>query len=164
MLRSISTLAVSVLCAALVASAPSYAQTTKQQDLKGAEAAGQRNDVQPMTAAQQAQYKQEYQAAKAKWASLSPDEKAKVVAAAKTKKLSDLSTMELVGQRDDMRRETATQSAQLKADADAAKAKWASMTPGEKQAVRKSAWNKKRGELTGLESVGQRDDDYVLPF
>ena len=43
-----------------------------QQELKGAEKTGQRDDTQPMTAAQQAQYKAEYQAAKAKWASLTP--------------------------------------------------------------------------------------------
>ena len=155
-----------VLAATLALAAPSWAQTAaqKQQDLKGAEATGQRNDTQPMTAAQQAQYKQEYQAAKAKWASLSPADKAKVVAEAKTKKLRDLSALELVGQRDDMQRETAGQSAQLKAEADASKAKWASMSPAEKQAVRKSAWSKRRDALTGMEAVGQRDDDYVLPF
>ena len=39
-----------------------------QQELKGMEKVGQRDDTQPMTAAQQAQYKSEYQAAKAKWA------------------------------------------------------------------------------------------------
>ena len=155
-----------VLGAALAVAAPAFAQTAaqKQQDLKGAEATGQRNDTQPMTAAQQAQYKQEYQAAKAKWASLSPADKAKVVAAAKTRKLSDLSALELVGQSDDMQRETAGQSAQLKAEADAAKAKWAAMSPAERQALRKSAWDKKRESLTGMEAVGQRDDDYVLPF
>ena len=84
--------------------------------------------------------------------------------AARTKKLADLSAVELVGQRDDMRSETAAQSAQLKAEADAAKAKWDKMTPAEKQAVRKSAWQKRRAELDGVEAVGQRDDSYVLPF
>ena len=92
-----------------------------QQELKGAEKSGQRDDTQPMTAAQQAQYKSEYQAAKAKWASLTPQEKSAAIAAARNKKLSELSAMELVGQRDDMQRETAAQSAQLKAQADAAK-------------------------------------------
>ncbi len=135
-----------------------------QQELKGAEKIGQRDDTQPMTAAQQAQYKAEYQAAKAKWASLTPEQKSAAVAAARTKKLKDLSYMELVGQRDDMQRETAAQSGQLKAQADAAKASWDKLTPAQKQAARKSAWQKKRAELSGIEAVGQRDDDYVLPW
>ena len=135
-----------------------------QQELKGAEKTGQRDDTMPMTAAQQAQYKAEYQAAKAKWASLTPEQKSAAVAAARNKKLSELSAMELVGQRDDMQRETAAQSAQLKAQADAAKASWDKLSPSEKQAARKSAWAKKRAELNGIEAVGQRDDGYVLPW
>jgi hypothetical protein len=135
-----------------------------QQDLKGMEKAGQRNDMQPMTAAQQAQYKTEYDAAKAKWASLTPQQKSATIAAARSKRLSELSAMELVGQRDDMQSETAAQTAQMKAEAAAAKAKWDKLTPSEKQALRKSAWQKKRAELNALEAVGQRDDSYVLPF
>ena len=72
--------------------------------------------------------------------------------------------MELVGQRDDMKNETAAQSGQLKAQADAAKAGWDKLTPSQKQAARKSAWQKKRAELSGTEAAGQRDDDYVLPW
>ena len=135
-----------------------------QQELKGAEKTGQRDDTQPMTASQQAQYKAEYQAAKAKWASLTPEQKSATVAAARNKKLSDLSYMELVGQRDDMKNETAAQSAQLKTQAEAAKASWDKLTLSQKQAARKSAWQKKRAELSGIEAVGQRDDDYVLPW
>jgi len=136
----------------------------RQQDLKAAAKVGQRDDTMPMTAAQQAQYKSEYAAAKAKWAAMTPQEKQAAIASARTKKLSDLSYTELVGQRDDMQRETAAQSAQDKAAADAAKAKWNSLTPAEKQAVRKAAWQKKRAELNGIEAVGQRDDTYVLPW
>ncbi len=117
-----------------------------------------------MTAEQTAKYKAEYQTAKAKWAALTPQEQQKVVAAAKQKKLADLSVMELVGQRNDMQRETAAQSAQLKAQADAAKAKWDSMTPAQKKAVKQSAWQKKRADLDALESVGQRDDNDILPY
>ncbi len=156
------------LIIAAFASAPlAVAQTTqqqKQQDLKGMEKAGQRDDMQPMTAAQQAQYKADYDAAKKKWASLTPQEKQATIAAAKTKKLSDLSALELVGQRDDMQRETAAQTAQYKAEATAAKAKWDGLTPAQKAAVRKSAWAKKRADLDGMEAVGQRDDSYVLPY
>jgi hypothetical protein len=147
----------------MVAQATSKDQKA-QQELKGAEKAGQRDDMQPMTAAQQAQYKAEYDAAKTKWASLTPQQKSATIAAARSKKLSELSAMELVGQRDDMQSETAAQTAQMKAEADAAKAKWDKLTPSEKQALRKSAWQKKRAELTGMEAVGQRDDSYVLPF
>jgi hypothetical protein len=135
-----------------------------QQDLKGMEKAGQRDDMQPMTAAQQAQCKAQYDAAKAKWAALTPHEKSATIAAARSKKLSELSAMELVGQRDDMQGETAAQTAQMKAEAEAAKAKWDKLSPPEKQAIRKSAWQKRRADLNGLEAVGQRDDSYVLPF
>ena len=72
--------------------------------------------------------------------------------------------MELVGQRDDMKSEAASQAAQDKAQADAAKAKWDAMTPAQKQAVKKAAWNKKRAELDATEAVGQRDDTYPLPY
>ncbi len=39
------------------------------------EKAGQRDDMQPMTVAQQTQYRAEYEAAKAKWAALTPQQK-----------------------------------------------------------------------------------------
>ena len=72
--------------------------------------------------------------------------------------------IELVGQRDDMRTETAAQSGALKAQADASKTQWDSMTPAQKASVRKASWAKKREELSGIEAVGQRDDSYVLPW
>ncbi len=136
----------------------------RQQDVKGMEKSGQRDDMTTMTAAQQAEYKSQYQAAKAKWASLTPEQKKATIAAARSRKLSDLSYLELVGQRDDMKSETAAQAAQNRSEAEAAKAKWNALTPAQKQAVRKSAWSKKRGELEGLEAAGQRDDSYVLPY
>lgn len=117
-----------------------------------------------MTAAQQAQYKSEYQAAKARWAKMTPQQQQAAIASARTKKLQDLTAIELVGQRDDMRNETAAQSGALKAEADAAKASWDKMTPAQKAAARKSAWAKKRGELDGIERTGQNDDTYVLPW
>jgi hypothetical protein len=155
-------LAATILALTFVCSA--QAQNQKQQDLKGAEAVGQRDDMTNMTAAQQAQYKAQYEAAKSKWATMTPQERSATIATARNKKLSELSALELVGQRNDMQRETAAQTAQDKAQADAAKAKWASMTPDQKKAVRKAAWAKKRGELDAMEAVGQRDDDYVLPY
>jgi len=154
-----------IACAAAAqTSPPAPTQQQRQQDLKGAEKVGQRDDMQPMTAAQQAEYKTQYDAAKAKWASMTPEQKKAAVAAARNKKLSELNAMELVGQRDDMKNETAAQAGQMKAEADAAKAKWDKLSPTEKQAVRKSAWSKKRSELNALEAVGQRDDSYVFPY
>ena len=110
-----------------------------------------------MTEQQSAQYRAEYQAAKAQWAKMTPQQQATTLAAAREKKLKDLSTLELVGQRDDMQRETAAQSAADKAQAVAAKAKWDKLTPAEKEAAKKSAWQKKRSELDEMEKIGQRD-------
>ena len=145
-------------------SAPAPTQQQRQQDLKGAESTQQRDSMIPVTAAQQAQYTSEYQAAKAKWAALTPEQKSATIAAARSKKLSELSAIELVGQRNDMLQETAAQSAQLKAEASAAKAKWDALSAAQKQAVRKSAWQKKRADLDAMEAVGQRDDTYILPY
>lgn len=117
-----------------------------------------------MTAEQTAKYRAEYQAAKSRWASLTPQQKQATIATARNKKIADLSAIELVGQRDDMQQETATQTAQVKSEAAAAKAKWDQLAPPEKQALRKSAWQKKRAELDAMEAVGQRDDTYILPY
>jgi hypothetical protein len=117
-----------------------------------------------MTAVQAAKYKADYQAAKAQWAKMTPQEQQATIASARAKKLQDLTAIELVGQRDDMKNETAAQSAALKAQADAAKAEWNKMTPEQKQAARKSAWAKKRAELDGIERTGQNDDTYILPW
>ena len=117
-----------------------------------------------MTDAQAAQYRADYQAAKEKWAKMTPQERKATIASAKEKKLKDLSMIELVGQRDDMTNETANRSAELKAQRATAKAQWDKMTPAQKQATRKSAWEKKRAELSGAERAGQRDDTYILPW
>ena len=53
---------------------------------------------------------------------------------------------------------TAAQSAQLRAERDAAKAKWAGMTQAQKDAVIQGARGKKLGDLTALERFGQNDD------
>jgi hypothetical protein len=160
---------VSVIASVIVSTAGASEATMvlaqgTQQDLRGMERSGQRDDMTTMTAAQQAQYRAQYDAAKAKWAAMTPQEKAATISAARTKKLSELTALELVGQRDDMQRETAAQTAQYKAEAEAAKAKWDKLTPAEKKAVRQSAWQKKRAELDGMEAVGQRDDTYILPY
>jgi hypothetical protein len=152
-----------VAAASTVVVGNALAQGT-QQDLKAMEQMGQRNDTQPMTAAQATEYKAQYAAAKAQWAKMTPEQQKAAIASARQKKLQDLSAVELVGQRDDMQKETAAQSGALKTQADAAKAQWDSMTPEQKSAARKAAWAKKRDELSGTEAVGQRDDTYVLPW
>lgn len=53
---------------------------------------------------------------------------------------------------------TAAQSAQLRSERDAAKAKWAGMTQAQKDAVIQSTRGKRLGELTALERFGQNDD------
>jgi hypothetical protein len=118
----------------------------------------------PMTEQQATQYRADYQTAKAQWAKMTPQQKSATIAASRDKKLKELSAIELVGQRDDMSNETAAQSAELKAQAAAAKAQWDKLTAAQKQAARKSAWEKKRAELDGIERTGQRDDSYVLPW
>jgi len=135
-----------------------------QQDLQGMEKTGQRDDTPQMTQAQAAEYRTQYDAAKAQWAKMTPDQQKAAIDAARQKKLQDLSYVELVGQRDDMRAETAVQSGALRAQADAWKTTWSGMTPAQKAAVRKASWAKKREELSGIEAVGQRDDSYVLPW
>ena len=83
---TIAAIAFGIACAAgAQTSPPAPTQQQRQQDLKGAEKAGQRDDVQPMTAAQQAEYKTQYEAARTKWAALTPEQKKAAVAAARTK-------------------------------------------------------------------------------
>lgn len=123
------------------------------------------DDVKPMTAAQLAQYRSEAAAAKAQWAKMTPEQRAATVQSARSKSLANLSAIERFGQNNDMQQETAAQTAALKTEADAAKAKWAKMSPQEKQAVKRAAWKKKRAELNALEKVGQNNDldpsDYI---
>jgi cell division protein FtsL len=49
--------------------------------------------------------------------------------------------------------------AKLKAEREAAKAKWAKMTPEEKAATRKAANAKKRADMTELEKMAQEGGD-----
>jgi hypothetical protein len=53
---------------------------------------------------------------------------------------------------------TPAQSAQLRAERDAAKAKWAAMAPDQKASVTQSMKSKKMGELNHIEKFGQNDD------
>jgi hypothetical protein len=66
--------------------------------------------------------------------------------------------MERLAQDDDMTAISRNETAQMKTDRAAAQAKYAQMSAEEKAAVRKSAHQKKLGELNMMERVGQEND------
>jgi hypothetical protein len=115
------------------------------------------DDKTPSAPVDQAKLKAERDAAKAKWAAMSADEKAATRKAMQSKKVSELSAVELAGQESDVVPATPADAAKFKSDRDAAKAKFDKMTPEEQAAMKKSAQAKKLSELTMVEkiSVGQ---------
>lgn len=114
--------------------------------------------MKPMTAAETAQARAERDAAKAKWAALTPEEKAGVARSMRAKKLADLNAMEQVAQSNDLTAISPAESAQAKSDRQAAQAKYAQMTDEEKVAIRKAARGKRLSELNAMERVGQEND------
>jgi hypothetical protein len=136
------------LIAALFAGAFAFASATAMAD-----------DKTPPAPFDQAKAKAERDAAKAKFAAMSPEEKAATRKAMREKRVSELSALELVAQEGDSGPASATPAdqAKFKAERAAAKAKWDAMTPEQKAATRKSAQSKKLMELDVLErmSVGQ---------
>jgi len=141
--KMLAGLAASVL---LIAAAPLHADVYSEMNMK------------PMTPETTAKMKAEVQAAKAKWASMTPDQRAEVTKSMRGKKLGDLTAMERVAQNDDMSAMSKTQTAQYKSEWDAAKAKYDKMTPDEKAAVRKATRDKRLSDLNMMEQVGQNDD------
>ena len=115
-------------------------------------------NVKPLTAEESAQLRAERDAAKAQWTKLTPEQRLAIKDGAKTKKQGELSAIERMGQDDDMQAATKSETAQLKAQREAAKAKWDAMTPEEKNAVRKAAQQKRSSELSEIERTGQNDD------
>jgi len=115
-------------------------------------------NVKPLTAEESAQLRAERDAAKAQWTKLTPEQRLAIKDGAKTKKQGELSAIERMGQDDDMQAATKSETAQLKAQREAAKAKWDAMTPEEKNAVRKAAQQKRASELSEIERTGQNDD------
>jgi len=114
--------------------------------------------VKPMTPAETAQLKAERDATKGKWATMTPEEKAAAKRTMRDKKLADLNLMERLAQEDDMVTMTKDETAQLKGDREAARAKYAQMSAEEKAAVRKAAQQKKLADLNMMERVGQEND------
>ena len=115
-------------------------------------------NMKALTPAQSAQLKAERDAAKAQWAKLSESQKDAVKKAAAQKRLGEQTALDRVGQNDDLMAMTKSESAQAKAAREAAQTKWATMTPEQKNAVRKAAQQKRLSELNEMEMVGQRDD------
>jgi hypothetical protein len=115
-------------------------------------------NVKPLTAAQSAQLKAERDAAKTKWAAMSQSQKDTVIQSMRTKKLSELDATERFGQNDDMMAMSKSETAQAKAAREAAQAKYTTMTPDQKAAIRKSAQQKRLSDLDAMEQAGQRDD------
>jgi hypothetical protein len=112
------------------------------------------DDKTPAQPFDQAKAKAERDAAKAKIAAMTPEEKAATKKAAQSKKVSDLSAVELLAD-DGTPAPTATPAdqAKFKADREAAKAKYDKMTPEEKAAMKKAAQGKKLSELTMVEKI-----------
>jgi predicted Fe-S protein YdhL (DUF1289 family) len=110
------------------------------------------NDTPPQTAAETAALKAERLAAQQKWSSLTPAEKAAVKSSARQKRWADLTAIEMVSD-NDTEMLTPDQSAQLKSERAAARARWAAMSPQEKAAMRKSVREKRLSEMTELEKV-----------
>jgi hypothetical protein len=109
----------------------------------------------------QAKLRAERDAAKAKWAAMTPEEKTAARRAMREKRVSELSTLEIVGTENDnnplVDTDASQDQAKSKAERVAAKAKWDAMTPEQKAATRTAARAKKLSELTLVEkmSVGQ---------
>ena len=115
-------------------------------------------NMQPMTPELTAKLKAEVKAAKAKWVKMTPAEKSAVTESMRSKRLGELTATERVAQNNDMTRITKGETAQSKAERNAAKAKYAKMTPEEKAVLRRSAEGKRLSELNLMEDVGQNND------
>jgi len=115
------------------------------------------DDKTPPAPVDQAKLKAERDAAKARWAGMTPEQQAATRKAMQAKRVSELSQLEMVAQEGDTTMVSPGETAALKSERTAAKAKWDSMTPEQKAATRKAAQAKKLSELSMVEkmSVGQ---------
>jgi hypothetical protein len=111
------------------------------------------DDKTPPAPVDQAKLKADRDAAKAKWAAMTPEQQAATRKAIQAKKVSELSALELVAQDGGDAPATAAESAQLKSERAAAKAKWDAMTPEQKAAMKKAAQAKKLSELSAVEQI-----------
>ena len=116
------------------------------------------DDLRPLTPAQSAQLKAERDAAKAKWATMTPAEKASYTQSMRTKKAADMNHMDKMAQNDDMAAMTKSETAQAKAEREAGEAAYAKLTPEQKAAQRKAAQQKRMADMNAMEKAGQNDD------
>ena len=114
-------------------------------------------DVKVMTPEETAKFRAQRDAAKAKWDAMTPEEKAAITKSARNKRLADLNQMEVFGANDDLQRMTQEETAQMKAEREAAKSKWDKMTPDEKAAARKAAQQKRLSDMNAAERAGAED-------
>jgi hypothetical protein len=115
-------------------------------------------NMKPLTAAQSAQFRSERDAAKAKWAGMTPAEKAAATQSMKNKRVAEMNHMDKFAQNDDMMAMSKSETTQMKAEREAAEASYAKMTPDQKAALRKSAQQKRVADMNAMERVGQNDD------
>jgi HAMP domain-containing protein len=115
-------------------------------------------NMKPLTPAQSAQMKAERDAAKAKWATMTPADKSAVTQSMKNKRLADLNHMEKFAQNDDMMAMSKSVTAQMKAEREASQATYAKMTPEQKAALRKSTQQKRLADMNAMERTSQNDD------
>ena len=115
-------------------------------------------NMKPLTAAQSSQFKAERDAAKAKWAAMTPAEKSAATQSMKNKRVADMNYIDKFAQNDDMTAMTKSETAQAKAEREAAQAAYAKLTPEQKAAQRKAAQQKRLSEMNAMERVGQNDD------
>ena len=116
------------------------------------------DDKTPSAPVDQAKLKAERDAAKAKFAGMTAEEKAATRKAIQAKRVSELNALELAaGQESDFNLAAPADAAKFKSEREAAKAKFDKMTPEEKAATKKAAQAKKVSELNMLEkmAVGQ---------
>jgi cell division protein FtsL len=136
------------LIAALFAGAFAFASATAIAD-----------DKTPNAPVDQAKLKAERDAARAKFAAMSPEEKAATRKAMQAKRVSELTTLEMVAQEGEGpgNLPAGMDAAKYKSERDTAKAKWDKMSPEERASTKKAAQAKKLSELNMLErmSVGQ---------
>ncbi len=131
------------LIAALFAGAFAFASASAMAD-----------DKTPSAPVDTAKLKAERDAAKAKYASMSAEEKAATRRAARAKRVSELTELEMVaGQESDLNAPTPAEAAKFKAEREAAKATFDKMTPEERAAMKKTARAKRLSELSTIEKM-----------
>jgi hypothetical protein len=109
-----------------------------------------------LTPEQSAQLRAERDAAKAKWATMTPAEKAAYTQSMKAKKAADMNHMDKMAQNDDMMAMTKSETAKDKAEREAAEASYAKLTPEQKAAQRKATQQKRLADMNAMERVGHR--------